>query len=291
MRDQQQPDRLGRTLPRDLDRGQFHWSISATPNEPKIIGRAEVVSRSARISSSYSCPTCCPDSGPAGSFDPNAYILAVDGFIYTNAHGDYYDCYSNHYQGSLSWTSMWTNDTSIATVNGGTGQLHGIGLGGTNVAGEYDIVSWSTDGMDCYRQYGTGSDNAPVLVSPVYLIDTSEVGTTNSAAFLGGIPFASLNISSCGGERFGIKIRFDLASNTTVSNVDSSVTSTGMFALAPSPVDGTYVEYYGNGHPPYTITYLKKVRTSGNRAVTHNITGTSNGKSFTTPVSVTLVCH
>lgn len=68
LRDEQQPDRTGKTLPSTLDRGQFHWSIVATPGDARIIGRAEVVSRSARVASSYSCPVCCPDSGPSGGF-------------------------------------------------------------------------------------------------------------------------------------------------------------------------------------------------------------------------------
>jgi hypothetical protein len=108
LRDEQQPDRTGKTLPQTLDRGQFHWSVVATPGDTRMIGRAEVVSRSGRVTSSYSCPVCCRDSGPSGGFDPTAYTLAVDGYVYTNAHGDYWDCYSNYYQGTLAWSSMWT---------------------------------------------------------------------------------------------------------------------------------------------------------------------------------------
>jgi len=183
MRDEQQPDRLGKTLPQDLDRGQFHWSISVTPNEPKIIGRAEVVSRSGRVTSSYSCPTCCPDSGPAGHFDPNAYGLSVDGFVYTNAHGDYYDCYGNFYAGSFSWLQMWTYDPGIATV-GSEARLNGIGVGDTNVVGQYDTVDYYTDGMDCYRSYGSASDQAPVsvLAAPDRLEVLSDTGQEALAA-------------------------------------------------------------------------------------------------------------
>lgn len=171
LRDEQQPDRTGKTLPLTLDKGQFHWTIVATHGDPHIIGRAEVVSRSGRVASSYSCPVCCPDSGPNGGFDPNAYGLSVDGFVYTNAHGDYYDCYFNHYQGSLYFTQMFTYNTNIATVDGG-GQLNGIAVGDTDVEGDYDYVEWSNDGMDCYRLYGSGSDNAPVGVaaSPDHLV-------------------------------------------------------------------------------------------------------------------------
>jgi len=68
MRDEQEPDRLGKTLPPDLDRGQFHWSISVTPNEPKIIGRAEVVSRSGTRNQQLFMPNVLPRLRASGPF-------------------------------------------------------------------------------------------------------------------------------------------------------------------------------------------------------------------------------
>lgn len=170
MRDEQQPDRVGKTLPRDLERGQFHWSLVNTRGEPRIIGRAEVVSNAERVSSSYSCPTCCPDSGNGGGFDPNAYTLYVNGSAFTNGRGDYYDCYANWYTGSLEFSFLWTDNTSIATVNGTTGELQGAGAGQTAVGGDYDFTVWETDGMDCYSNYYSGSDNAPVDVDTLRVL-------------------------------------------------------------------------------------------------------------------------
>lgn len=177
MRDEQKPDRVGKTLPRDLERGQFHWSLVNTPGEPRIIGRAEVVSRAESVSSSYSCPTCCPDSGNGGSFNPNAYTLAVNGFVYTGAQGQYYDCYSNWYTGSLMFSSMWTDNTSVATINASEEQLQGIGAGQTTVAGDYDFTVWDTDGMDCYSSNYTGSDNAPVQTVCAVPTNFRQVGS------------------------------------------------------------------------------------------------------------------
>lgn len=291
MRDEQQPDRLGKTLPLDLDRGQFHWSLVATVGEAHLVGRAEVVSRSARVASSYSCPVCCPDSGPYGGFNPNSYTVLIDGFTNTGSSGEYQDCYGYPYFSSIWWTGLWTWDPGVATMNASTEELHGESAGSTLASGSWDLVYWYTDNMDCYQSFYTNSDNAPVDVSPVTFIDVSEVGGTNSAEFFGGIRFASLNISSCGGERFGVKIRFRLAANTTISNFNSTVSSSGMFALTNNPVDDCSVCYYGNDNPPYTITYLRKVRDSGNRAVTHTLQGTSDGTPFTTQAVVTLVCQ
>jgi len=142
------------------------------------------VSRSGRVASSYSCPVCCPDSGPAGHFDPNAYGLSVDGFVYTNAHGDYYDCYYNYYLGSVSFSHIFTYNTNIATVDGG-GQLNGIAVGSTDVEGDYTYLEWYNDGMDCYQYYGNGSDTAPVDTCTA---PTSETTTSGGWADSEGNP-------------------------------------------------------------------------------------------------------
>jgi hypothetical protein len=218
IRDEQQPDRTGKTLPLTLDRGQFHWSIVATPGEARIIGRAEVVSHSGRVVSSYSCPVCCPDSGPVGSFDPNAYGLSVDGFVYTNAHGDYYDCYFNYYAGSFGFSQMFTYNTSIATVNGG--QLNGIAVGNTQVEGDYDYVEWYNDGMDCYQYYGNGSANAQVAVKPrIDSITPSRglIGNT-SAVSIDGHGFG-VNPSVSAGSGITVTVNF---ANSTSFHIDAS---------------------------------------------------------------------
>jgi hypothetical protein len=163
MRDEQQPDRLGNTLPVDLDRGQFHWSLVATVGEAHLVGRAEVGSRSVRVASSYSCPVCCPDSGPIGGFDPNAYQLYIDGFAAIGSNGQYYDCYNNWYSTGIWWASLGTDDPGVATITTGD-ELLGESSGFTYLNGTYDETVWWNDGMDCYQQYYSGGDNAPVDV-------------------------------------------------------------------------------------------------------------------------------
>lgn len=163
MRDEQQPDRLGHTLPLTLEKSQFHWSIVATPGDPHIIGRAEVVSRSARVASSYSCQVCCQDSGPIGGFNPSSYAVYIDGLAQISADGQYYDCYSNYYPSGIWLNSLWTDNTSIATIQDSS-QLYGAGPGGTYVNGTFDQTTWWNDGMDCYPSYYNAGDNAPVDV-------------------------------------------------------------------------------------------------------------------------------
>ena len=164
MRDEQTPDRTGKTLPSTLDSGQFHWSTVATPGESHIIGRAEVVSHSGRVVSSYSCTVCCPDWGPSGGFNPNAYGLYIDGFAATNSSGEYSDCYWNTYPTSIWWSSLSTWDSSVATFASGTEDLHGEGAGFTYGIGTYDYVYYDNDGMDCYQRNYTADSWANVDV-------------------------------------------------------------------------------------------------------------------------------
>jgi hypothetical protein len=164
MRDEQQPDRLKKTLPLTLEQGQFHWSLVATVGEAHLVGRAEVVSRSARVASSYSCPVCCPDSGPIGAFDPNVYELYVAQIAAIGSNGQYYDCYNNWYPSSIYWATLFTYDPGIASVTGPE-ELHGEDTGSTTLSGSYSYVYWETDYMDCYQRYDTVSDNAPVDVA------------------------------------------------------------------------------------------------------------------------------
>jgi hypothetical protein len=162
MRDEEAPDRTGKALA--VNRGQFHWSVVATPGEAHLIGRAEVISRSARVASSYSCPTCCPDSGPFGGFDPSSYTLAIDGSIATSSSGAYYDCYWNSYPTTMWFSSLSTWYPEVATFTEGTEDLHGEGAGFTWAVGTYDHIEWWTDNMDCYQYYYPAESDAPVDV-------------------------------------------------------------------------------------------------------------------------------
>lgn len=161
------PDDNGKQFPAGLRAGQFHWSVTATPGTPRLIGRAEVVSASERVSSSYSCPICCPDNGPYGGFTGSSQLF-VDGFAARNTSGDYIDCYSNVVAtSSIPMTSIWTWQTSVATNNpfsGGSTTLHGEAAGSTTLSGDYYVTEYDDDGMDCYNYSHPAQDDMPVQV-------------------------------------------------------------------------------------------------------------------------------
>jgi hypothetical protein len=62
LRDQQRKDRVGRALPRTAAQGRFMWTVYGSRQSARLVGRAEMVSARQRVSSSYSCGQCCPDS-------------------------------------------------------------------------------------------------------------------------------------------------------------------------------------------------------------------------------------
>ena len=172
------------------------------------------------------------------------------------------------------------------------GQVEGVSEGTAGFSFTLPVYYWMQDfDEQCIPFESSDTENSTTDVTdPVSFEDASEEGG-ETAPFVGNIPFTSLNTTSCGGERFGIKIRFHFNDPGTITSFDSSVSPTGMFALAPSLVDGTYVEYQPDANPKWTKTYLKKVRSSGSKVFTHILQGTSNGKSFKVNASVTLNCH
>lgn len=105
------------------------------------------------MSSSYSCPNCCPDSGPFGDIIP-LDPLAVNGSEQVNTIGTYYDC--NGYPiniGGLPIEQWFMDDLSIAAPippwGSGT-QLYGISGGETSINGIYSWDQW--DLVDGYSQ-------------------------------------------------------------------------------------------------------------------------------------------
>jgi len=62
IRDEQIPDRDGNVIPKTVSGGQLRWSVIGGGGNSRLIGRNQVVSISRNVSSSYSCPMCCPDS-------------------------------------------------------------------------------------------------------------------------------------------------------------------------------------------------------------------------------------
>jgi hypothetical protein len=293
LRDNQVPDANGKTIPLTETRGQLEWSM--TGGEDRVlIGRSEQVDLAQGISSNYACINCCGNSFYAGWVTPGGVSGYAGDEAQVTALQQDANCYGQPYPPYQVAAGFDSFAPSICDSTYG-GLITGVAPGQATIRGGWTADSWFSGLSDqCeYTPLDVLRDAlCEMLESPITFMDVREVGTNNSQSFLGGINFANLSISSCGGERFGMKIRFQFDPNiTTITNFNSTVSSTGMFALTNHPVDDCSICYYGADNPPYTITYLRKVRDTGSRSVTHTLQGTSEGRSFTATATVTLTCQ
>jgi hypothetical protein len=107
IRDEQIPDWKGHTLPASFTRGQFRWGIHGGGDAARLTGRAEILSLSERVSSSYSCGTSCPPSIRYGFIDLNPALYVSVGaskqFYAEEVDGDCYNVPFGPYQVACSW--------------------------------------------------------------------------------------------------------------------------------------------------------------------------------------------
>ncbi|HEX8069947.1 MAG TPA: hypothetical protein VF546_08350 [Pyrinomonadaceae bacterium] len=178
------PDVHGEALPRAVTSGQFHWSVyGGGADVPSLIGRSEVVSPSRHISSSYSCPTCCRDSGPYGSFNPNAVTLLIDGVEQVGLAGSMSDCNGNSWQlgDIMGETTLSVQDSSVLAWASGQYGLTGMGVGSSDYYATWQLTEWTSDGMDCYVVYYNAGDTGQAGIDRLRVRSTSTIAADSSA--------------------------------------------------------------------------------------------------------------
>jgi len=175
-------DSNGGYVPRTADFGQFKWSVRGLTNgKHLLIGRAEMVSLSKHISTSYSCNDPCPPYYE-GSIDPYPppVVFIGDSANATVKETAWYDSgYHSTYTswGDWSMTSAigWVSPTSAATTS-----MNGTAAGEGSVSAFIAIQQdYGWDGLNCY-EYGTyeESGSAPAEVQcPIPTGETSEAGS------------------------------------------------------------------------------------------------------------------
>lgn len=171
IRDEQKPDRMGNVIPRTINMGQFRWSVYGENGaSAKLTGRAEMVSIMGRVSSSYSCPTCCPNSFYDGSFFPNGIDTYVDGSFLVNTQQRQRDCYNNIYgpydaSPNMGWSVTDSSITSVSQTNTGQATVSGLAGGSTSIFAYFTGPSYTDGGQGyCYVTTGYSSPSGSVLV-------------------------------------------------------------------------------------------------------------------------------
>jgi len=146
--DEQKPDYGKRLLPKNLQLGQFKWLVhGVTGGKIILTGRAEMVSLSQRISTSYSCAGPCM-VGIGGWIDMESSITV--GQTYTaSAWEETFDAngfITGPYPAGGTWGS---SNTSVFTVDGGgicTGVASGQAFLGFT-SNPQEVFTW--DGLEC----------------------------------------------------------------------------------------------------------------------------------------------
>ncbi len=183
VRERQEQNRERQKMAKDKSLGQFKWAVRGdTKGKQVLIGRAEMVSRSQQISTSYSCNDPCPPYYGA-SINPFPPPIIMNGFanvsIWEIASYD-----SGYSIGPYGVVATWTlADNAMGTLNPSeahTTTFTGAATGSAFVDGFVGMQSrYTWDGRDCYY-VSTDEEGAQaeVVVVSVTLTSTGtqEVG-------------------------------------------------------------------------------------------------------------------
>jgi hypothetical protein len=152
------PDSRGQVIPLSVTMGQFRWSVHGGDGTQRLMGRSEIVSPSRRMSSSYSCPVCCPYSFLGIALRPNSFVTPPGGSVLVLVDGFEQDCYGNVFGPFPSGAhECQSHNSSVLSAWLENGQIRAEGVSegtATITAYRYDLVYWD-DGMDCYSFLST----------------------------------------------------------------------------------------------------------------------------------------
>jgi hypothetical protein len=238
IRDEQIPDRNGNTIPLSVKGGQFKWFIHGG-GSARLIGRAEMLSDSLGVSSSYSCPGGnCPAMLVYSFLEPGNVNLRPGDEATIRAleiDCDAYWCYGP-FAANVSQWELFDPDFSILFYpNGNQADVFGF-LGGPAVYQAdigYETYAW--DGQQCIDgglNYATADGVADVLKVDGINPPRGLIGTT-VRVIISGKGFEADNTSVTGDD-----------SGISVNNIDNfNVNSTQIGAnvtIAANATPGTH---------------------------------------------------
>ena len=243
--EEQKPDGLKRSLPHNASSGQFKWAIrGVTGGKITLIGRAEMVSRSQRISASYSCNDPCPPTY-GGSITPVS-MEGVVGYVESMSAWEttYYN--SGYYIGPYPMGATWSVDNPIIasitpTGNYSTATCTALSAGLANIHaffGTFSMYTW--DGLECLDDnnfYDVTADSGMTVFCPLCTacgspgMACAENGQCKTGRDLIpeicnqlGITYANQQTPRCSGGNCGAIILYDI---TRVTHSCASVSLGG----------------------------------------------------------------
>lgn len=248
LRDEQTPDNTGVKLPLNLTVGQIRWSAIGEPST-KLIGRSEVISASGKVSSSYSCNTCCKNSPESAWSDPGIYYGYLTDMKQFTAMERDHDCYGNlvppyavNRFGNVNWTSY---DNAVASVNSFSGMVTANGIGDTLIEGTWEATRWQENltGTDCELIPEPMTATGEMVVRPKITSITPARGGVGSTTrvTINGVGFLDAPIVNAGSgivisivsfSRTQIVADFAIASNATGGDRNVTVSGSGITSNA-----------------------------------------------------------
>lgn len=191
IRDEQIADAFGNVMSRTVTNGQFSWSLIKNSGTTRLVGRSEVTSKSRKDNRSYSCPRCCPSSGPGYRVPP--IVVNAGAFSRFSVLEGWESCDGvvDLYPGAIP--GLYSQDTSVATANmfqQGTMQVDGIQSGDIIWSSElFRYWYWYSDGLsECYLNDFDMNSTGPILVRPTITSispNRAGVGSTTDVTITG----------------------------------------------------------------------------------------------------------
>lgn len=298
IRDKQIPDRNGRTLPRSVKGGQFKWFIYGFgPGSGRVIGRAEMISESQGISSSYSCPGGnCPPEFSYVFFDNPEPFMVPGNTAHVEAYEiwcDAYGCYGPIGANVTSWDNSHPL-TATLIDSGAEADLVAIDGGSTTFSVNigYDRYGW--DGLNCYWLgwfIGGGQGTAHVMEMDSISPNKGVVSATTEVLITGTSFFAdtaSLVIEGTGVTASNVNVVSDstitadiiVASNATPGNHLVRVRMNGLnsngknfFVQVPSKLVPFNHQLAPNGVGPLQTPVNQNVTFLGGQLAIQNFCG------------------
>lgn len=238
IRDQQIPDSSGKVLPLNLTVAQIRWSMIGRA-QTRMIGRSEIISKSGKVSSSYSCGVCCRNSYQSSRLTPDQVFAFLGDVTQFTAKETDTDCYGGQFYEYTVVYPIWSSsDTSVADFynNGATTALD---VGDVQISATWDANYSIDNGSD-------GCMDIPVTPAPIAYMEISPriTSITPSRAGVGSTTRVTISGS---GFRSGATVY--AGTEITVSNmaVVSSVKITADFAVAANAAGGNRSVTVGTG--------------------------------------------
>jgi hypothetical protein len=303
LRDNQVPDERNHMIPSEATRGKIVWSVRGR-NPLGLLGRSEQVDLAKGISSSYACFMCCPNSFRSSRISPSTLEVASGTFSSIQGVERDLTCYNGYLPDYFNGDTWTIDNTNVATIDGSGDQadISAFNPGTATATAQWEVFTYTSEYADglhyCVEQSEQTNPTAAIFSLPVRFVLASEPDGGGSSLF-NAFNVATLNTSSCGGNRFKVKATFTLPSDsaqccTNPTTTFVVLTTDNKFEFAPSLIDGTIYDFFGSDDPPYVNIYLRRKANGAGTTdgVRISVAGTyHSGANYSGQGTIHLVCQ